>query len=341
MPAPDVDRSTATTAPAIPDLPVEQIRPGVWCLPQPVPGRLGSVLLYAIEDGDGVVLVDAGWDAPESLDRLDASLRQIGMGVEAVRGVLCTHFHFDHYGLAGRLRDASGAWLLLHAVEAELIERGLPGTDEEVAAWLGRCGVEGEERSALLASERLLRRYRPAAVPDRPVAGGERLAVGGLELEVVHTPGHSPGHICLVAHEDGIAFTGDHVLSATTPNVSAYLDLPPDPLGDYLASLECVSKLGAILSLPGHEARMSVGERAPELVAHHELQLDAALALVRDGNSTVRTVAERMPWTAPWTSFGPIDVRLALGEALAHLVVLAVRGSVIRIPGAPERWLPA
>src|SRR5512132_459649 len=101
---------------------VEEVRPGLWSLPVPIPAvPLGYVLCYAFEVPGGVVLVDPGWNAGESLSALQAGLGRIGARLADVRGVLVTHIHPDHYGLAGRVREASGAWISLHPADAALI----------------------------------------------------------------------------------------------------------------------------------------------------------------------------------------------------------------------------
>jgi glyoxylase-like metal-dependent hydrolase (beta-lactamase superfamily II) len=81
---------------------VEEVRPGLWSLPVPIPAvPLGYVLCYAFEVTGGVVLVDPGWNASESLRALEAGLGVLGARLADVRGVLVTHIHPDHYGLAG------------------------------------------------------------------------------------------------------------------------------------------------------------------------------------------------------------------------------------------------
>ena len=331
----DVEASRGQRAPAAA---VEEVRPGVWCLPQPIPGPLGHVLVYALEAEDGIVLVDAGWDAPQSLEYLDRSLHGLGARLTDVRGVLFTHSHFDHYGLAARVREESGAWLALHEVESAPIDVASPRAPDEYDAWFAAAGVGAAERAELVANELLLRRYSPTAKPDRRLLDGDRLLVGALELEVLHTPGHSPGHLCFVAAEHGIVFCGDHVLSETTPNVSAFVGAPPSPLDDYLRSLERVRPYDDMLALPGHESPGPIAPRAAELIRHHELQLEAATGLVRDGARTVREIAAGMPWSAPWAGLRPLDVRLALAETLAHLLVLEGRGVLVHSDGAPVVW---
>ena len=100
--------------------PVEQVRAGLWSIPVPIPNNpLRYVLVYAFElDGGGVALVDAGWNTDEAWGALGDGLTTAGGSISDVRAVLVTHIHPDHYGLAGRVREASGAWIGLHPADA-------------------------------------------------------------------------------------------------------------------------------------------------------------------------------------------------------------------------------
>src|SRR5687768_5705286 len=98
--------------------PVERVRPGLWSIPVPIPDNpLRYVLVFSFDTDDGPVLVDAGWNTDDAWESLCAGLTQAGTDVADVRGLLVTHIHPDHYGLAGRVREASGAWVALHPAD--------------------------------------------------------------------------------------------------------------------------------------------------------------------------------------------------------------------------------
>src|ERR1700676_1265991 len=103
--------------------PVERVRPGVWSIPVPLPNNsLRYVLVYAFETDAGPYIVDAGWNTDDAFNTLTAGLGQAGFEMSDVQGVLVTHIHPDHYGLAGRVREASGAWVALHPADANMLE---------------------------------------------------------------------------------------------------------------------------------------------------------------------------------------------------------------------------
>src|SRR3954468_16140175 len=96
-------------APAFNPLPpVERVRPGLWSVPVPLPNNsLRYVFVYVFETDRGPYIVDAGWNTDDAYAALDAGLTTAGFGMAEVQGVLVTHIHPDHYGLAGRVREAS------------------------------------------------------------------------------------------------------------------------------------------------------------------------------------------------------------------------------------------
>jgi len=104
--------------------PVEEVTGGVWSVPVPMPDSpLRYVLSYLLEHRSGVVMVDPGWNHPESWQALTAGLDTCGIPMSAVTAVVITHVHPDHHGLSGRVRELSGAWIGMHEREDALLAR--------------------------------------------------------------------------------------------------------------------------------------------------------------------------------------------------------------------------
>src|ERR1700761_2323497 len=121
--------------------PVEKLGEDLWSIPVPIPNNpLRYVSSYVFASDGGLVLIDVGWNAEESWLALVAGLESIGASPRDVRGMLVTHMHFDHFGLAGRMREESGAWIAMHPADIAIIAdmRGRDPQDavDSEAAWL-------------------------------------------------------------------------------------------------------------------------------------------------------------------------------------------------------------
>jgi glyoxylase-like metal-dependent hydrolase (beta-lactamase superfamily II) len=323
--------------------PVERVAYGLWSIPVPIPDNpLRYVLVYAIEAGDAMILVDAGWDDEESWQALTRGLESVGSSVNDVSGVLVTHFHGDHLGLAGRVREASGAWVAMHELDAAAL-KSLPST---VDAWLGDItsflethGVPPVD-AGILAGAMDLDGWTSPPLPDRYLTDGEIIRARGRLLRAVWTPGHTPGHTCFYDARHRQLFAGDHVLPRITPQISVFHHDQRDPLGDYLESLQRLDRLTIGEVLPAHEYRFrGLSARTAQIAAHHAHRLVELLGAVRgQPGATAWELSARLSWSRPWADFTPLNQRFALGETLAHLTLLGRRGEVHSGPSRPHRW---
>jgi glyoxylase-like metal-dependent hydrolase (beta-lactamase superfamily II) len=300
------------------------------------------VLVYAFESDDGPYLVDAGWNTDDAYATLLEGLGAGGFSIGDVKGVLVTHIHPDHYGLAGRIREASGAWVGLHPADAALIGSRYeqPGDLlQRMAAMLRRDGVPEEDVAALRDASMPVMANVVAAVPDVLIEDGDKPALPGWDVTAVWTPGHSPGHICLYESTHRLMLSGDHVLPRITPNISFHPQAGPDPLGDFLSSLDKVAGYDALEVLPAHEHRFAdLRARVAELKAHHHARFDEAIEAIRDGETTVWQMASRMTWSRPWDELNVWAKRAAAGETLAHLRYLEKLGVLREREGEPSHW---
>ena len=168
-------------------------------------------------------------------------MKEVGSDIADVQGVMVTHIHPDHYGLAGRIREASGAWISLHPADAELIHDRYDEPDDlldRVAAALRRMGAPAEEFEPLQNAAMPVRQLVDAVVPDILFEDGARPEVPGWDLTAIWTPGHSPGHLCFYEATQELMLSGDHVLPRITPNIPYHPQAGANPLGDYLTSLD-------------------------------------------------------------------------------------------------------
>lgn len=317
----------------------EDLGGGVWSVPVPIVGNpLAYTLVYALEGEGGLVLVDAGWQHEDAWVALRDGLGSLGLSITDVRGVVVTHFHPDHAGLAGRVRETSGAWIAMHHNDAEIVRFFTEMVGEDAGrGWelgaLRRAGADPCELDAY--GER--QHVDPPALPDRELADGDLVDLPGRKLRVVWTPGHSPGHICLHLEEAGRIFTGDHVLPRITPHIGLYpydrADV--DPLGDYLGSLGKVAEIKADDVLPAHQYRFTgLGARVQEIVDHHEERLTELTELLSASPATLWELTGGLHWRNSWDEMPLIARQMAAGEAAAHLRTLENRGIARRVGDA-------
>ena len=319
----------------------ERVLPGVWRLrlPLPWPG-VPHCNAWAVAAGDGVVLFDCGLHEPGSLAHLERALDQCNLKLEHVRLLVCTHAHSDHYGQAAAVVDASGCELWMHPNYAHM-RAALDDADALLARRFEvalQSGVPAEPLREWSASARErgngIARF---VAPDRELVAGVRIATDLGDWVVHETPGHAPSHVCLHQPERRVLISGDHLLG----RVSLYFDYgwTPDPVGEFLASLDLVDGLDTRLCLAGH-ARTFTDVRA---------HIEANRALVDERLERVRAaVAEHGPITAydivPLLYGQPLSQLTAgwwLPETLCYLTHLEVLGVVTRDGGDPERWAPA
>jgi len=324
--------------------PVENLGEGLWSIPVPMPqSSLRYVLVYLLEQPSGVTMIDAGWDTEEAWAALNAGLGKAGYEIGDVKSVLVTHIHPDHYGLAGRVREVSGAWVALHPADAEILPQRymqMDGLMGEMRGHLLESGVPSEAMDQIRGASMPVRGFVKAVFPDVLLEDGERPDVPGWDLRAVWTPGHSPGHLCFYDISRRILLSGDHVLPRITPNISFHPQQTSNPLADFLDAIDKVAALDVTEVLPAHEYRFrNLAARVVQLRGHHEHRLaEIRDALTRQPGATAWEIAHEMTWSRPWDDIQFWMQRAALGEALAHLIVLESRGEVRHNDEVPQRW---
>jgi glyoxylase-like metal-dependent hydrolase (beta-lactamase superfamily II) len=317
----------------------ERVLPALWRLrlPLPWPG-VPHCNAWAIAAGSGVVLVDTGMHEPGSLAELERAMDQVGLRIEDVRLVACTHAHSDHWGQAAPICERAGCELWLHPNH----QHATRGVDDPAAALARRLEIARQSGVPTAALERYAERFRrPTSFGVARVIEPDRPLVHGVEIETdlgvwttYETPGHAPSHVCLFQSEQRLLISGDHVLG----RISLYYDYgwTPDPVGEFLHSLDVVDVLDARLGLSGHgRPFVDVGGHIEGSRRLAQERLDAVL---RGLDGPPRTALEIAPvvhgeqlneQNAPWL----------LSETLCYLEHLQRAGRVNgETDGQTTRW---
>ncbi|HUN34330.1 MAG TPA: MBL fold metallo-hydrolase [Trebonia sp.] len=326
--------------------PVEEVRPGLWSIPVPWPrSGLRYTLSYLVSGRGGAALIDTGWPTDEAWTALTGAIRQTGHDIADVRHVLVTHAHADHLGMAGRVREASGALVGMHPAEsATLLHRVSPQAwRERLSGWLRARGApDGEAAEITEQMAGAVGFHARLARPDFGVEHGSLPLGAGTGLRAVWTPGHTPGHLCFYDEQREVLLTGDHVLPRITPHIG----LPPgaegDPLGDYQASLRALAQYSPAEVLPAHEYRFAdLGARLDELLRHHRTRLaEIEHAVAASPGLSTWDVSAALTWSRGWEQTVGPSRQSAVSETWAHLLHLQRRERMINRGGDRDAWLP-
>lgn len=313
-----------------------EVSSGIHMLRVPIPDSgLGFVNAYLVKTAEGCLLVDVGWHTEECYLALASQLQEVGVAFGDLRYIVITHAHPDHYGLVGRLVQETQATLVLHEIEKSFIEPRYLSAEDLVAEtdhWLRINGAPEAARPVMSRGSMEMLGLVAVAMPDQLVHGGEHLQLGHFDFEVIWTPGHSAGHICLYEARRRILISGDHVLPDVTPNVSMHVQTMSNPLADYLNALDRVAGLPVELVLPAHGAPFSdLPGRVAAIKAHHERRTAEMLAALADGPRTAYQVASVISWSTmgvPWDRLAGFIRRAAVTETLAHLELFFAQGGL-------------
>lgn len=215
----------------------------------PIPCGLG--IAFLIETPHGLYLVDCGSPGHEQL--VLAKMRELGRA--DLKLIWITHAHYDHYGSAAALRRATGAPIGIHAADAGY----LAGGRSPIGAARGRGLVYVVAQPAAM-----LLRPLPPAPPDFTLEDGETLERVGLNAAVLHTPGHTPGHSCLLL-EGGAAFAADLVSGGEQPALQRLLATDWSALPASLARLQAAHP---VWFYTGHSRRRKPGALLQQVQSH-------------------------------------------------------------------------
>jgi glyoxylase-like metal-dependent hydrolase (beta-lactamase superfamily II) len=288
----------------------------------PLPLGIDHVHCYLLRGDDGWTLVDTGLGLPGGEERW----RSVVAGLDApVVRIVMTHGHPDHVGDTAAAAGVTGADVLQGRADYEKCVEvwGNPGWPRAVAEHFVHHGMPREEVEAAQAgSEAVAAMIHFVRDPELLEPAD---SVDGWRVE--YLPGHADGHIALF--RDGTMIAGDVLLLGITPVVGLYPQSRPDPLADYLRSLEAVIALAPQIAFAGHGPPVrDPSGRARQIIEHHRERADLAVRAVEAGARDAYAVS-----LALFGELAPAQRRFAVAESLAHLEHLANLGRLARSDG--------
>ncbi len=287
---------------------------------------------------DPVTLIDTGPLTEEAWEALTAGLAAARLKVADIRRVLLTHGHQDHFGLAQKVADLSGARLYGGSLDREQFR--MRRNSKLLLDSLARADFGlGPRLVVMLAISHVDHFAAPLAAWDE-LSGGETLAGDGWTVVARSTPGHTPGSLTYEISEAGLLFTGDTVLRDITPN--AIVDEDPEHPGApfrsvtrYFETLDAIgeSNAGSCL-LTGH------GLPIPDFPAHRERVRKKYVRRVHEierilagGPKTVREIVASV-----FPGVQAANLFLAYSEILGFLMYLEDKGRVEKAGGSLRDW---
>lgn len=282
--------------------------------------------IYVVFLDDKVFLIDFGFSLkPQKFfEKFERDItKKYSVDIKDIYGVIVTHAHIDHFGGLSELLSVNpNIKVFVHEIDSKAVERfeeTFIYAKHYFAVFLRRAGLDEEGVRTHISMYSASKEFLKSVKVSKPLKDMEKLE----DFLVVHTPGHSPGHICLVL--DDVIFTGDHILPYITPHQFPESIMKYTGIGHYIESLEKIQRLviekKISYGLPAHYTIVQdVNQRAEEIKIHHFNRLKEILKICKEPKTMVQIVHELFPDKQGYQFI------LALDEVGAHVEYLWDRG---------------
>ncbi len=301
-------------------------------LPVPGFGNLLTSNIYVLGTGP-VTLIDTGPKFPGAFENIERQLLEIGFRFRDVERIILTHGHIDHFGLTGKIIEASGRSIPCHLhrddiwrTSGEYIRHGF--WSDEVLEFTRMAGMPPDAVERMKRRSAFFKNFCDPLEGVIPMDEGDTFSGPGFKLRVVHTPGHSPGSCCLYEPGARVLFSGDHIIKHITPNpiMEIHRSLLSDPgyqsLISYESSLQKVEELDIRFAFSGHGEYV---DDVPGLLSryrgHHESRKRQILHHILDNGRPISHLVQEL-----FPDIPEGEIFLAVSEVYAHLEVLIEEG---------------
>lgn len=290
---------------------------------------------YVIKTPDENLIIDTGFNRPECKAALMKGLHELDIDMSRT-SIFITHLHSDHVGLVPSMLEEHPRQVYMSAIDYQYLNMDYDGSNW--SALEERYVEEGfpEDTMIALRTSNQARIFAPPVMfPVVETKDQDVIRIGGYEFLCIHTPGHTPGHMCLYYEAEKLLFSGDHVLFDITPNNTSWPGIE-NSLLDYIKSLKKIIAYDVKRTFPAHRGEFkTLYERVEELLRHHEERLALIEKVLKEEKeANAYQIAGRLKWNmrgTPWEEFPDNQKWFAVGETLSHLDYLRLEGKVLRV----------
>lgn len=298
------------------------VAPGVYLVRMPMDLGLDHINIYLLEDFDGWYVVDTGLATP-TVKNIWRDIVNEWLDEKPLKGLICTHFHYDHASLASWMMKTFDIPLYMSAGEYFLMRTLADSKAKRVSTYLKpfyrQQGVPEDlidNILSLIESDPLSSIYAPSYCRVRE---GDVFQIGGREWQILMGEGHSPEHVCLYSETDGLLIAGDQLLPEISSSVFVNeIEPQADPLRGWLASLTKLNSLPSdTMVLPAHGGVfLGLHQRTDAIYTLHQKRLTQTLDVVQTKGACHLYDIMRNVFTRKMSA---MDTMLALGETAAHV----------------------
>jgi len=259
---------------------------------------LQDVDVYIFRVKDGFLMMDAGLNTDESFRGLIKGLKDLGYSLEHMKRLIITHYHLDHCGLALRLQKMVSVPVYLHDADKRIFEffkKHIDSYPEKIWEFFHSHGVPEDTMDFITRELYVYKALLLGPTDTLPLQDGDIFELEEGHIEVIATPGHTPGHVSIFYPEERVFFGSDFILKDEWPHGGIYPHTKEyNPIKDYLKSLKRVKEIEPEVLIPSHgEPIYDPIKRIDDAIRFMSSKIDEVYDILRKGPLNLAQICDR------------------------------------------------